>query len=53
MNDDKKIDWISFGTCVALLLGICIPLAAFPGKGGAVLPPLISARSIAAASPTR
>ena len=37
MDNDKKIDWISFGTCVALLLGICIPLAAFPGKGGAVL----------------
>ena len=37
MDNDKKIDWISFGTCVALLLGICVPLAAFPGKGGAVL----------------
>jgi BCCT family betaine/carnitine transporter len=34
---EKKIDWISFGICVALILSICIPLVAFPGSGGALV----------------
>jgi betaine/carnitine transporter, BCCT family len=34
---DTKIDWISFHTCIALMLVLCVPLIAFPGKGGAML----------------
>lgn len=34
---DKRIDWISFATCVALILAICIPLVAFPGRGSRFL----------------
>jgi betaine/carnitine transporter, BCCT family len=34
---ERKIDWLSFGTCVALILALCIPLVAFPGRGSAAL----------------
>jgi choline-glycine betaine transporter len=37
---DRKIDWISFCTCVALILLIllvCVPLVAFTGRGSVAL----------------
>jgi len=33
----SKIDWLSFGACVAIMLLVCIPLAASPESGGALL----------------
>lgn len=34
---DKRIDWVSFATCVALVLAICIPLLIDPTQGADVL----------------
>ena len=32
--DQKQIDWGSFGACIAIVLLVCLPLAAFPDSGG-------------------
>jgi BCCT family betaine/carnitine transporter len=34
---EQKIDWISFHTCVAMIVALCLPLVVFPGRGGAML----------------
>lgn len=36
-DEQKKIDWPSFYTCVALILALCAPLIAFPGQGSVLL----------------
>ena len=35
--EQSRIDWPSFVTCVAIVLLVCLPLAAFPEAGGALL----------------
>ena len=35
--DQRRIDWPSFGTCVAIILLVCIPLALFPEAAGTFL----------------
>lgn len=35
--EQSKTDWLSFGACVAIILLVCIPLAASPESGGAFL----------------
>lgn len=35
--NQKQIDWPAFWTCVALIVVICVPLAALPGRGAEVL----------------
>ena len=35
--EQRRIDWPSFGACVAIILVVCIPLAASPNTAGALL----------------
>lgn len=35
--EQKQIDWATFGTCVAIILVVCLPLALFPGPGGKLI----------------
>ena len=35
--DQNRIDWLSFGTVITLILVVCIPLAASPEAGGKII----------------
>ncbi len=35
--EQKQIDWITFGTCIAIILVVCLPLAVFSGTGGQLI----------------
>ena len=35
--DQKQVDWGSFGASVAIILVVCLPLAAFPDAGGKII----------------
>jgi BCCT family betaine/carnitine transporter len=35
--EQKQVDWGSFGACVAIVLVVCLPLAAFPDSGGKIV----------------
>ncbi|MEE8528004.1 MAG: BCCT family transporter [Gammaproteobacteria bacterium] len=35
--EQKQIDWATFGTCLAIILVVCLPLAVFPGTGGQLI----------------
>ena len=37
MRDKHQIDWVAFGSSIAVILLVCIPLAMFPDSGGKVL----------------
>jgi BCCT family betaine/carnitine transporter len=35
--EKQQVDWSSFGACVAIILVVCLPLAAFPDSGGKII----------------
>ena len=35
--EQNQVDWTSFFACIAIVLLVCLPLAAFPNLGGEVL----------------
>lgn len=35
--EQKQIDWATFGTCLAIILVVCLPLAVYPGTGGQLI----------------
>jgi BCCT family betaine/carnitine transporter len=35
--EQKQVDWGSFGACIAIVLVVCLPLAAFPDVGGKIV----------------
>lgn len=35
--EQKQVDWITFATCLAIILAVCLPLSAFPDAGGRVI----------------
>lgn len=35
--EQRRVDWISFGACVAIIVVVCIPLAASPDTAGVLL----------------
>lgn len=37
MRDKHQIDWVAFGSSIAVILLVCVPLAMFPDSGGKVL----------------
>lgn len=35
--EQRQIDWATFGTCIAIILVVCLPLALFPDQGGKLI----------------
>lgn len=35
--EQNRVDWGSFGACIAIVLVVCLPLAAFPDSGGKIV----------------
>ena len=35
--EQKQIDWVTFATCLTIILVVCLPLAVFPGTGGQLI----------------
>ena len=35
--EQREVDWPSFGGCLAIIVLVCVPLAAFPEAGGRLL----------------
>jgi len=35
--EQKQIDWATFGTCLAIILVVCLPLAVYPGTSGQLI----------------
>ncbi len=35
--EQRQIDWATFGTCIAVIVVVCLPLALFPETGGKLI----------------